>query len=66
MHLERETFVEIGVSVFAVLVFVAAVSYVGATYGGDQLSAQGATMLVGTVVGFIALMTVIGVFLERR
>lgn len=66
MEVERETLVEIGVSVVAVLVFVAAVSYVGATYGGDHLSAEGATMLVASVVGFILLMTVIGVFLSRR
>jgi uncharacterized oligopeptide transporter (OPT) family protein len=66
MELERETLVEIGVSVVAVVLFVAAVAYVGATYGGSNLSHQGATLLVGAVVGFVLLMTLVGVALDRQ
>ncbi|WP_255198305.1 DUF7472 family protein [Halorarius litoreus] len=66
MQLERETLVEIGVSVVAVVLFVLAVAYVGATYGGNDLSNQGATLLVGAVVGFVLLMTAVGIALERR
>jgi uncharacterized membrane protein len=66
MQLERETLVEIGVSVVAVVLFVAVVAYVGAAYGGNNLTHQGATMLVGAVVGFVLLMTVVGVALDRQ
>lgn len=66
MQLEQETLLEIGVSVVAVVLFVAAVMVVGATNGGDQLTSHGATLVVGTVVAFIVLMTLVGVFLDRR
>lgn len=66
MQLERETLVEIGVSVVAVVLFVVVVAYVGATYGGKELTDQGATLLVGAVVGFVLLMTLVGVALERQ
>jgi hypothetical protein len=65
MQLERETLVEIGVSLVAVALFVAVVAYIGGTYGGNDLSTQGATLLVASVVGFVLLMTVVGIALER-
>ncbi|WP_255151628.1 DUF7472 family protein [Halorarius halobius] len=66
MQIEGETLLEIGVSVVAVVLFVAAVMAVSASHGGAQLTSSGATLVVGTVVGFIFLMTAVGVFLDRR
>lgn len=64
--MDRETVVEAGISAVAVLLFVAAVTYVGLTYGGDELTSTGAVAVVVTIVGFILLMTVVGVVLDRR
>lgn len=66
MQLERETLVEIGVSVVAVVLFVAAVAYIGAAYGGKDLTDQGATLIVAAVVGFVLLMTAVGIVLDRQ
>jgi uncharacterized membrane protein YccC len=66
MALDRETVVEIVVSVVAVGLFIAAVVAVGSTYNADGLSTDGAFALIGTIAGFVVLMTAVGVFLSRQ
>lgn len=66
MQLEEGTLVEIGVSVVAVGLFVAIITYIGATHGRDQLTDPGPLLIIGAVFGFVVLMTVVGVFLDRR
>lgn len=63
---ERETLIEIAVSGLAVGGFVAAVAYVGATYGDGGLSQQGALALVALIVVFIVAMTAAGYWLSGR
>ena len=66
MDIERETLVEIAVSVAAVAVFIVAVLIVGSSNGASGLSSTGAIELLGVVFGFILLMSGVGVFLDRR
>jgi len=66
MALDRETTTEILVSVVSVGLFIAAVVFVGGTYNSDGLTSQGAFALIGSIVGFILLMTVVAVFLSRQ
>ena len=66
MRIERETLVEIVVSVVAVGLFIAAVVAVGTTFGDGQLTDQGALALVGVIVGFILLMTLTGWWLSAQ
>lgn len=63
MDLERERIIEIVVAVAAVLLMLGVMMGVGLTYGDDDggLSAEGGEMLVGAVVGFILLLTLVGV-----
>lgn len=63
---ERETLIEIVVSGLAVGGFIAAVAFVGVTYGDGGLSQQGALVLVALIVGFILAMTVAGYWLSGR
>lgn len=64
--MDRETIVEAAVSTVAVLVFVAAVVVVGTTYGNDDLSSSGGLAIVATIVGFVLVMLVVGILLDRR
>lgn len=66
MQVERETLVEIGISLVAVSLFVATVMYIGTAYGGEELTDAGAMLLVGAVFGFVVLMTFVGIFLDRQ
>jgi uncharacterized membrane protein YcjF (UPF0283 family) len=66
MELEQDTVREIVVSTLAVVLFVAAVVVIGATYTKETLSSQGALALVGTIVAFVILMGGIGVWLSRQ
>ena len=66
MDVERETIVEVVVSVLAVGLFIAAVVGVGLTYAADGLGEQGALALIGLLVGFIVLMTAAGYWLSTR
>lgn len=65
MDVERETIVEVVVSVLAVGGFIAAVVAIGSTYGAE-LGEQGALALVGLLVGFILVMTAAGYWLSAR
>ena len=60
---EREQLIEIAVSVGAVFLMLAAMVAVGSTYGtqNSTLSSQGGQMLVAVIVGFILLLTAIGI-----
>ena len=62
---ERESLIEIVVSVGAVLLMLAAMFGIGSSYGAPNstLSPQGGQMLVAVIVGFILLMTAVGVAL---
>jgi high-affinity Fe2+/Pb2+ permease len=64
MDVDRETQIEIAVSVVAVGVFIAAVLAIGATFGNGGMGQQGAFALVGLIVGFIAMMTAVGYWLS--
>ncbi|MWG34714.1 DUF7472 family protein [Halomarina oriensis] len=66
MPLDRETVTEIIVSVVSVGLFIAAVVFVGSTYNSEGLTNQGAFALIGSIAGFILLMTVVAVFLSRQ
>jgi len=66
MDIERETLVEIAVATVAVVLFVGALVAVGTTYGAPQLSSEGGIALVAAIFGFVLLMAVVGVFLDRR
>ncbi|WP_408956733.1 hypothetical protein [Natrinema sp. 74] len=60
--LDREQVIEIAVSITAVLLMLAAMAAVGSTYGtASTLSLEGGWMLVGVIVGFIVLLTAIGI-----
>ncbi|MFD1565170.1 hypothetical protein ACFR99_16660 [Haloarchaeobius amylolyticus] len=62
---ERESLIEIVVSVGAVLAMLAAMFAIGSSYGAanSTLSLEGGWMLVWVIVGFIVLMTVVGIAL---
>ena len=66
MELDRETVIEAGISAVAVLLFVAALMVVGGANGQQNLTAAGAKSMLAALFGFILLMTLIGVFLNRR
>jgi hypothetical protein len=67
MDIERETVVEAGVSFAAVLVFIAAVAVVGTTFGTDNgLSGTGGLAVLGAVVLFVVVMTLVGYWLSFR
>jgi hypothetical protein len=66
MEIERETVLEIVVSVGAVLVFVAIMIGIGVTYGGRGLTSQGGVALLVSIAGFVLVMTLVGYFLAGR
>ena len=66
MEIERETVLEVAVSIGAVVVFVALIIGIGVTYGGRGLSSQGGVALLVAIAGFVLLMTAIGYFLAGR
>ncbi|MFU8866902.1 hypothetical protein, partial [Natronococcus sp.] len=61
--LERERIIEIVVAVSAVFLMLGSMIYIGTMYGGadSALSAEGGEMLVGIIVGFIFLLTAVGI-----
>ncbi|MFC7155918.1 hypothetical protein ACFQPA_10675 [Halomarina halobia] len=67
MALEREALVEIVVSVAAVGLFIAVIVGIGVTYNGSTgLSNEGAFALVGSIAGFVIVMSLLGYALSRR
>ncbi|KYH25167.1 hypothetical protein HAPAU_27510 [Halalkalicoccus paucihalophilus] len=61
MDVDRETIVEIVVSVGAVGLFVAVLVGIGTTYNQGGLSTDGGVVLVGAITGFVVLMSLVGI-----
>jgi hypothetical protein len=66
MEIERETMLEIVVSVGAVLLFVVVMVGIGTAYGGRGLSDEGGVALLAAIAGFVLLMTGVGYFFAGR
>ena len=69
MELDGETVRQILVAGLAVVAFVVALVVVGQTYGtgdGSAISATGGLALVGLLGGFILVMALIGIWLDRQ
>lgn len=64
--MDNETRRDIAVSVGAVGLFVALLMGVGMTYGTNGLTQTGALAVVGVIVFFVLLMTVIGYWLANQ
>ncbi|WP_158058751.1 DUF7472 family protein [Halorussus halophilus] len=64
--MDHETRRDIVVSVGAVALFVALLMGVGMTYGGNGLTQTGAIAVVGVIVFFVLLMTVVGYWLANQ
>ena len=63
--LERERIIEIVVAVTSVLIMIGAMVWIGLTYGNGEgvLTEEGGTVLVAAIIGFIILLTIVGVAL---
>lgn len=61
MDVDRDTLVEIAVSVGAVGLFVAVIVTIGSVYNNSGLSEDGAIALVGAIVLFVIVMSAVGV-----
>ncbi len=60
--LERDRIIEIVAAVASVIVMLGAMTWIGFTYGNEQyLGDEGAPMMIGAIVGFIILVTLVGV-----
>lgn len=62
--LERERIIEIVAAVSAVLIMLSTMYWIGTTYSdanGNGLEAEGGELLVGAIIGFVVLMTIVGV-----
>lgn len=66
MAVERDTLVEVAVSVLGVGGFIVAVAAVGMAYGNDGLSETGGLALVVLIVGFVLVMSAAGYWLSGR
>lgn len=61
MDVDRNTVVEIAVSVGAVVLFVAVIVAIGDAYNRGGLSTDGGMALVGAIAGFVVVMSLLGV-----
>ncbi|PSQ59220.1 MAG: hypothetical protein BRD23_04995 [Halobacteriales archaeon SW_9_67_25] len=70
MDVDAEMVRQVALSAGAVALFVVAAVVVGRTYGetapGTELTPTGGLALVGVLAGFILLMTLAGIWLERQ
>ena len=66
MNLERDTVVEIAVSVAAVVLFTIAMIVIGNLYYTNGFSPSGAVALVGAIAGFVVLMLIVSYVLAGR
>lgn len=58
---------QVGLSTGAVLLFIAGSVYVSTMYGTNgDLSPEGGVAIVATIAGFILLMLIAGLWIERR
>ncbi|MFC6905666.1 DUF7472 family protein [Halalkalicoccus tibetensis] len=60
MDIDRETIVEVVVSVGAVGLFVGVLVGIGSAYNDGGLSADGGLVLVGAITAFVVLMSCVG------
>ncbi|WP_247003314.1 DUF7472 family protein [Halosolutus gelatinilyticus] len=60
---DRQQIIEIVVAVTAVVLMLGTMISIGSMYGGDNgaLSSDGGKMLVGAIIGFIFVMTAVGI-----
>lgn len=64
--LERERIIEIVAAVFSVGLMLAVMYWIGLEYGDTNaggLNTDGGQLLVGAIIGFIVLLTVVGIVL---
>lgn len=66
MDIERDTVVEIAISVTAVVLFALAILAIGTQYYDNGFSQEGAVALVGAVAGFVVVMSIAGYVLAGR
>ncbi len=66
MNIEGGTLRDIVVSVVSVGLFIAATLVVGSQFDSGGLTEQGALALIAVMVGFIILMTGVGVWLANQ
>ncbi|WP_435155547.1 DUF7472 family protein [Haladaptatus sp. DFWS20] len=66
MNLEGETLRDIVVSVVSVGLFIAAMLVVGTQFDSGGLTEQGALAVVAVMLGFILLMTAVGLWLANQ
>ena len=61
--LERERLIEIAVAIPVIFLMIGALLMIASTYGANDntLSPDGGEMIVGAIIGFILLLTAIGV-----
>ena len=65
MDVDRDTVVEIAVSVGTVALFIAVVVAIGDTYNQGGLSTDGGMALVGAIAGFVVVMSLLGIGLAH-
>lgn len=63
MDIDRDTVVEIVISLAAVSLFITALVTIGTTYNDAGFSTDGAFALIGTIVVFVLLMAGVGLWL---
>ncbi|SFS33690.1 DUF7472 family protein [Halostagnicola kamekurae] len=63
--IERDSLIEAAAAVLSVLLMVSTMMYIGTTHSGSggQMSAVGGQMLVAAIVGFVVVLTGVGVVL---
>ncbi len=65
MNVERDTLIEAGAALLSVLIFVA-ILIVGAGNGESSLDPSGAYTVVGGIVAFVVVMSVVGFWLSTK
>lgn len=58
--IERDRLIEIFVSVTAVVIFVALLVFIGSQYNDEGFGPEGGLAMLGAIVAFVILMTIIG------
>ncbi len=66
MNIEGETLRDIVVSVVSVGLFIASTIVVGTQFDDGGLTEQGALALIAVMVGFVFLMTIVGIWLANQ
>ena len=65
--IDRETALQVGVSLGAVLMFIGAALFASSAYGENgHLSETGGYVLVGAIAGFVLFIAIAGFWLSRQ